>query len=59
MAISVKSILITPNNVTVGAPITITVRAEDVTWNTIKNDFTSWNEVKTKLTNWKAVQNYH
>jgi hypothetical protein len=59
MAISVKSVLITPNNVTVGQQITITVRAEDVTWETIKNDFTSWNDIKTSLTNWKAVQNYH
>ena len=59
MAISVKSVLITPSNVTVGQQITITVRAEDVTWNTIKTDFSTWNDVKTTLTNWKAVQNYH
>lgn len=59
MAISVKSVLITPNVVTVGQQITITIVAEDVTWNTIKNEFADWNEVATTLTNWKAVQNYH
>lgn len=59
MAVSVKSVLITPSNVTVNEQITITVRAEDVTWNTIKTDFSSWSDVKTSLTNWKAVQNYN
>lgn len=59
MAVSIKSVVITPNQVTVGSQITITVKAEDVTWNTIKTDFSSWNDIKTSLANWKAVQNYH
>ena len=59
MAVSIKSIIITPNSVTVGQQFTITVKAEDVTWNTIKTDFSNWNEVKTTMTNWKTVQNYN
>lgn len=58
MAISVKSVTISPNVVTVGGSFTITITAEDVSWNTIKNDFQDWQEVKSTLTNWKAVQNY-
>lgn len=58
MAISVKAVTISPSVVTVGTTFTITITAEDVSWNTIKTDFQDWNEVKSTLTNWKAVQNY-
>lgn len=40
-----------------GERITITVKVEDVSWNTIKNEFTSWGDVRT-LTNWKSILNY-
>lgn len=59
MAVSVKTITITPNTVNVGEQFTIKVKAEDVNWGTIKKEFQSWSEIKTTLANWKAVLNYH
>lgn len=59
MAVSIKTITITPNTVNVGEQIKITVKAEDISWESIKTDFKSWNEVKTTLANWRSVLNYH
>ena len=58
MAISINSVSVTPNVTTVGQTITITIVAEDVSWDTIKNEFQDWNEVKTTLSNWSAIKNY-
>ena len=59
MAVSIKSITITPMTVNVGDSVTIKVKAEDVTWKTIKTDFKTWNDIKTTLSNWRSVLNYH
>ena len=58
MAVAIKGVSVTPNVTTVGQAITITITAEDVSWNTIKNDFRDWNEIKTTRSNWNAVTNY-
>ncbi len=58
MAVSIEAVSITPNVATVGQTITITITAEDVSWNTIKTKFESWEAVKTSFSNWKEVKNH-
>ena len=59
MAVKISEVRISPQEVTVGQTITITIKAVDVSWGIIKNDFVNWNEIKTKLTNWRSVLNHH
>lgn len=59
MAVKISEVKITPQEVTVGQTITITITAVDVSWEILKNDFTNWNEIKTELSNWKSVLNHH
>ena len=60
MAVKITEITISPKSeVTVGSSITITVKAVDVTWEIIKEDFTSWNAIKNNNTNWNTILNHH
>lgn len=60
MAVKITDIIITPKTeVTVGESITITIKAVDVTWEVIKEDFSNWNTLKTNNTNWNTILNYH
>lgn len=59
MAIKISGVNVTPQEVTVGETITITITAVDVTWEIIKEDFENWNQITTELSNWKSVVNYH
>lgn len=58
MALKFNSVVISSDNVTTGENIIITVMVEDVSWNTIKDDFTDWNEVSTEFNTWNKVLNY-
>lgn len=58
MAVKISGVTVSPQTVTVGQTVTITVTAVDVTWDVIKNEFTDW-EAVSNLTNWKSVLNYH
>ena len=52
MAVKITDITISPKNeVTVGQTITITIKAVDVTWGVIKEDFSNWNTLKTNNNN--------
>jgi len=57
--IKISKITIEPQVTTVGHSVTITVIADDVSWQTIKDDFTSWDNLKTLLTDWSSIFNYH
>lgn len=59
MAVKISEVKISPQTATVGQTITITIKAVDVSWGTIKTDFANWNEIKTKLSNWRSVLNYN
>lgn len=60
MAVKITDITISPKNeVTVGQTITITIKAVDVTWGVIKEDFSNWNTLKTNNNNWNAILNHH
>lgn len=58
MAVQIKDVTISPNNVTVGQLVTVTVSAIDACWEDLKNDFTTWGEVRRSFTNWNKVKNY-
>ena len=58
MPVRINEVTITPNLTTIGKPVTITVAAEDIIWNNVKNDFTTWGEVRRSFTNWDKVKNY-
>lgn len=57
--IKISKITIEPQVATVGQNVTITIIADDVSWQTIKDDFTSWDNLKTLLTDWSSIFNYH
>ena len=59
MAVKISNVKVSPQEVTVGQSITITITAVDVSWDVIKNEFTNWNELKTELSNWRSVLNYN
>ena len=59
MAVKISEVTITPTQVTVGETVTIVIKAVDVNWEIIKNEFETWNKIKSELSNWKAVLNYH
>lgn len=58
MSIRILSVAVTPNVVTVGQPISVTVSVDEVEWNNLKSDFSSWGEVKHSFANWNKVLNY-
>lgn len=58
MSIRISSISVTPNETTVGQPITVTIAANEIDWDSLSNDFTSWGEVKWSFENWNKVKNY-
>ena len=58
MAVSIRMVSITPNNVNTGQSFTITITATDVSWETIKEDFINWNDIKSNNQNWNVVKNY-
>ena len=62
MAISIRGVTISKGNTStqplnIGETYTITVMVEDVSWDTIKNDFQDWAAVKA-LSSWNSVKNY-
>jgi len=59
LAIKINDVAISKNMVIPGEVITISVKVEDVCWETIKNDFSNWNELRTDLGTWNNVLNYH
>lgn len=59
MAIQIIEVNVSPKEVIVGDPITVTIVAAEVTWDTIKNNYTDWEQIKTDLSNWQSVLNYH
>ena len=58
MSVRILSVSVTPSETTVGQPITVLISAEEIEWNTLKNDFVSWGEVKHSFTNWNKVVDY-
>lgn len=58
MAISIKSVIITPNELSVGESFFISVKAEEPKWNDLKNELTSWGETRRCFTNWSAVKDF-
>lgn len=58
MSVLIKSVTISPNNLTVGQSFTVQVHAEEVTWNTLKNDLQSWGEVRRSFANWNKVKDF-
>lgn len=58
MAILIRSVTITPNELKTGEAFFISVRVEEPTWNLIKNEFQRWNEVKTNFVNWQTLKNF-
>ena len=58
MAVQIRDVTVSPNNVTVGQSVTVTVLAIDVCWGDLKNDFTTWGEVRRRFANWNKVKNY-
>ena len=58
MSVRILSVEISPSTITVGNPITITIKAEEATWNSLKTDFANWNKVKQRFSNWNNVLNY-
>lgn len=59
MAVKISEVKLSPQEVTVGETITITIKAVDVTWGILKNDFVDWNKIKNSLSNWRYVLNHH
>lgn len=57
--IKISKVTVDPQETTVGKSVTITIVAEDVSWQTIREDFTSWDNVKIELTDWSSILNYH
>lgn len=58
MAVRIKSVTITPDELTVGQAFLVSVNAEEPTWSTVKDEFVSWDEVKSGFANWEAVKNF-
>ena len=58
MSVLIKSVTISPNNLTVGQSFTVQVHAEEGTWNTLKNDLQSWGEVRRSFANWNKVKDF-
>jgi hypothetical protein len=58
MAVRIKDVTVNPTNVTVGQRFTVTVLAEETTWESLHNDFIDWGEVRRSFTNWNKVLNY-
>ena len=58
MAVSILGAEVTPQNTTVGQPVTVDIWAEDTTWERVANTFTNWNDVYNSFSNWQAVVNW-
>lgn len=58
MAVQIKGVTVSPNLVTVGQTVTVTVLAEEIDWGNLARDFTTWGEVRRSFANWNRVQNY-
>lgn len=54
--LSIRDVTLTPNPVTTGQTVLITVTVVDVNWNQVKVDFSTWDKIKTTLSNWKALK---
>lgn len=58
MAVLIKDVTVNPTDVIVGQQFTVTVLAEETTWESLHNDFLDWAEVRRSFTNWNKVLNY-
>ena len=58
MAVSILSVSVTPNETTVGQPITITIQAEETSWKRVYDSFDSWKDVRDSFSNWLEIQNW-
>lgn len=58
MSIRITDISISDTEVTVGQQFSITVWADETTWENLSNDFVNWNEVRFSFSNWNKVLNY-
>lgn len=58
MAVQIKGVTVSPNLVTVGQAVTVTVLAEEICWENLAQDFTTWGEVRRSFANWNKVKNY-
>lgn len=59
MAIKISEVAISPQSATVGQTVTVTIKATDVDWSVLRDDFTSWENIRTEFTDWKSVLNYN
>lgn len=58
MAVRIKSVTITPDELTVGQAFLVAVGAEEPTWNDLKNELASWAEVRRSFENWNKVRDF-
>ena len=58
MAVSILGAEVTPQDTTVGQPVTVEVWAEDTTWERVANTFTNWDDVRNSFSNWQALVNW-
>ena len=58
MPITIKNVLITPNELNVGQAFFISVNVEESKWNDLKNELQSWGEVRRSFDSWEKVREF-
>lgn len=58
MPVLIKGINISPNTLNVGSEFTVTVLAEESTWNSVKTELQTWGDVRRSFTNWNRVKDF-
>lgn len=58
MAILIKSVTITPNELTAGHSFFISVNVDETKWENLRSELQSWGETRRSFKNWQAVKDF-